>query len=200
MPSTPLIIAPLRRSWRVHRRLPETCWEVVNLTDMKILSDQKIFCRSEKKIPKNSLSYAQVIDQCLILFLNYIIFIVFTPFIHFRFNQTHLWRRSRHDWLFVYILANGMTSFIQPLTYSTMSSKQQNSRHTIKDITYTILNNTENWITLTSIKTRGEIRCPIANTWVNHSNVNLTDMKILSDQKIFCRSEKKIPKNSLSYA
>jgi hypothetical protein len=31
------------------------------------------------------------------------------------------------------------------------------------------LNNTENWITLTSIKTRGEIRCPIANTRVNHS-------------------------------
>ena len=27
---------------------------------------------------------------------------------------------------------------------------------------------TENWITLTSIKTRGEIRCPIANTRVNH--------------------------------
>jgi hypothetical protein len=26
------------------------------------------------------------IDQCLILFLNYIIFIVFTPFIHFRFQ------------------------------------------------------------------------------------------------------------------
>jgi hypothetical protein len=46
------------------------------------------------------------------------------------FNQTHLWRRSRHDWLFVYILANEMTSFIQPLTYSTRSSKQQNSRHT----------------------------------------------------------------------
>jgi hypothetical protein len=62
-----------------------------------------------------------------------------------------------------------MTSFIQPLTYSTRSSKQQNSRHTIKDITYTILNNTENLITLTSIKTRGEIRCPIANTRVNHS-------------------------------
>jgi hypothetical protein len=41
--------------------------------------------------------------------------------------------------------------------------------HTIKDITYKILNNTENWITLTSIKTRGEIRCPIANTRVNHS-------------------------------
>ena len=29
-------------------RLPETCWEV-DLTDMKILSDRKIFCRSEKK-------------------------------------------------------------------------------------------------------------------------------------------------------
>ena len=28
----------------------------------------------------------KVIDQCLILFLNYIIFIVFTPFIHFRFQ------------------------------------------------------------------------------------------------------------------
>ena len=26
------------------------------------------------------------IDQCLILFLNYIIFIVFTPFIHFRYQ------------------------------------------------------------------------------------------------------------------
>ena len=32
-------------------RLPETCWEVVKsfgLTNMKILSDRKIFCRSEK--------------------------------------------------------------------------------------------------------------------------------------------------------
>jgi hypothetical protein len=28
---------------------------------------------------------------------------------------------------------------------------------------------TKNWITLTSIKTRGEIRCPIANTMVKHS-------------------------------
>ena len=27
------------------------------------------------------------IDQCLILFLNYMIFIVFTPFIHFRFCE-----------------------------------------------------------------------------------------------------------------
>jgi hypothetical protein len=43
------------------------------------------------------------IDQCLILFLNYIIFIV--PLLYISgFNQTHLWRRSRHDWLFVYIL------------------------------------------------------------------------------------------------
>ena len=95
---------------------------------------------------------------------------MFSPLLYISgFNQTHLWRRSRHDWLFVYILANGTTSFIQPWIYSTRSSKQQNSRHTIKDITYTILNNTENWITLTSIKTRGEIRCPIANTRVNHS-------------------------------
>jgi hypothetical protein len=98
---------------------------------------------------------------------------LFSPLLYISgFNQTHLWRRSRHDWLFVYILANDMMSFIQPLTYSTRSSKQQNSRHTIKDITYTILNitlKTENWITLTSIKTRGEIRCPIANTRVNHS-------------------------------
>ena len=94
---------------------------------------------------------------------------MFSPLLYISgFNQTHLWRRSRHDWLFVYILANEMTSFIQPLTYSTRSSKQQNSRHNIKDKTYTILNNTENWITLTSIKTRGEIRCPIANTRVNH--------------------------------
>ena len=28
---------------------------------------------------------------------------------------------------------------------------------------------TKKWITLTSIKTRGEIRCPIANTMVKHS-------------------------------
>jgi hypothetical protein len=28
------------------------------LTDMKILSDRKIFCRSEKKAPKNSLPHA----------------------------------------------------------------------------------------------------------------------------------------------
>ena len=95
---------------------------------------------------------------------------MFSPLLYISgFNQTHLWRQSRHDWLFVYILANDMTSFIQPLTYSTRSSKQQNSRHTIKDITYTILNYTENWITLTSIKTRGDIRCPIANTRVNNS-------------------------------
>ena len=114
------------------------------------------------------------------------------------FNQTHLWRQSRHDWLFVYILANDMTSFIQPLTYSTRSSKQQNSRHTIKDITYTILNNTENWITLTSIKTRGIIRCPIANTRVNHSKkaklniMHVTEFfgTFFSDRQNIFRSDK----------
>ena len=95
---------------------------------------------------------------------------MFSPLLYISsFNQTHLWRRSRLDWLFVYILANDMTSFIQPLTYSTRSSKQQNSRHYKRHNIYTILNNTENWITLTSIKTRGEIRRPIVNTRVNHS-------------------------------
>ena len=118
------------------------------------------------------------------------------PFYTFSgFNQTHLWRRSRHDWLFVYILANDMSSFIQPLTYSTRSSKQQNSRHTIKDITYTILNNTENWITLTSIKTRGKIRCPIANTRVNHSkkaklNIMHVTVTFFSDRQNIFRSDK----------
>jgi hypothetical protein len=59
---------------------------------------------------------------------------MFTPLLYISgFNQTHLWRRARHNWLFVYILVNGTTSFIQPLTYSTRSSKQQNSRHTTKD-------------------------------------------------------------------
>ena len=115
------------------------------------------------------------------------------------FNQTHLWRRSRHDWLFVYILANDMTSFIQPLTYITRSSKQQNSRHNIKDKTYTILNNTENWITLTSIKTRGEIRCTIANTRVNHSKkakLNIMHVTVnflglfFSDRQNIFRSDK----------
>ena len=88
---------------------------------------------------------------------------MFSPLLYISgFNQTHLWRRSRHDWLFVYILANEMTSF-------KVIKTTKLETHTIKDITYTILNNTENWITLTSIKTRGEIRCPIANTRVNHS-------------------------------
>jgi hypothetical protein len=96
--------------------------------------------RQKKKVFANSVipnvwynSYLRFcskgIDQCLVLFLNYIIFIV--PLLYISgFNQTHLWRRSRNDWLFVYILANGTTSFIQPLTYSTRSSKQ-NSRHTL---------------------------------------------------------------------
>ena len=54
-------------------------------------------CQTEKKVFANSVipnvwynSYLRFcpkgIDQCLILFLNYIIFIVFTPFIHFRFQ------------------------------------------------------------------------------------------------------------------
>ena len=53
--------------------------------------------RQKKKVFANSVipnvwynSYLRFcpkgIDQCLILFLNYIIFIVFTPFIHFRFQ------------------------------------------------------------------------------------------------------------------
>ena len=52
-------------------------------------------------------------------------------------------------------------------------TKAKDKTHTIKDITYiqfwTTLK-TKNWIILTSMKTRGEIRCPIAyNTMVKHS-------------------------------
>ena len=72
------------------------------------------------------------IDQCLILFLNYLIFIVFTPFIHFRFQPNPFVKTIKTRLVIcIYILANDMTSFIQPLTYSTRSSKQQNSRHTL---------------------------------------------------------------------
>ena len=113
-------------------------------------------CQTEKKVFANSVipnvwynSYLRFcpkgIDQCLILFLNYIIFIVFTPFIYFRFQSNPFVKTiTTRLVICIYILANDMTSFIQPLTYSTRLSKQQNSRHTIKDITYTILNNTEN--------------------------------------------------------
>ena len=113
-------------------------------------------CQTEFFFPANSVipnawynSYFRFcpkgIDQSLILFLNYIIFIVFATFIHFRFqHNTFVKTITTRLVICIYILANDTTSFIQPLTYSTRSSKQQNSRHTIKDITYTILNNTEN--------------------------------------------------------
>jgi hypothetical protein len=74
------------------RNLLRSC-QSFGLTDMKILSDRKIFCRSEKKAPK---------DQCLILFLNYIIFIVFTPFIHFRF-QPNPFVKTITTWLVICI-------------------------------------------------------------------------------------------------
>ena len=38
------------------RNLLRSC-QSFGLTDMKILSDRKIFCQSEKKVPKNSLSH-----------------------------------------------------------------------------------------------------------------------------------------------
>jgi hypothetical protein len=44
----------------------------------------------------------------------------------------YLWRRSRHDWLFVYILVNDMTSFIQPLTYSTRSHYKRHNIYNFK--------------------------------------------------------------------
>ena len=56
-----------------------------------------------------------------------------------------------------------------------------------------------NWITLTSIKTRGEIRCPIANTRVNHSKKGQTKHyacdneffgTFFSDQQNIFRSDK----------
>ena len=64
-------------------------------TEPQFLSDPK--SDRKKKVFANSVipnvwynSYLRFcpkgIDQCLILFLNYIIFIVFTPFIHFRFQ------------------------------------------------------------------------------------------------------------------
>jgi hypothetical protein len=43
--------------WQTSRNLLRSC-QSFGLTDMKILSDRKIFCRSEKKAPKNSLSCA----------------------------------------------------------------------------------------------------------------------------------------------
>ena len=55
------------------------------------MSDRKLFFFANSVIPNVWYnSYLKCcpkgIDQCLILFLNYIIFIVFTPFIHFRFQ------------------------------------------------------------------------------------------------------------------
>jgi hypothetical protein len=53
------------------------------------------------------------IDQCLILFLNYIIFIVFTTFIHFRFQpNTFVKTITTRLVICIYILANDMTSFM----------------------------------------------------------------------------------------
>ena len=69
------------------------------------------------------------------------------------------------------------------------------TRDTIKDITYiqfwTTLK-TENWITLTSIKTRGEIRHPIVNTRVNHSKkAKLNIMHVtVNFLGLFCRTGK----------
>jgi hypothetical protein len=42
-------------SWQTSRNLLRSC-QLFGLTDMKILSDRKIFCRSEKKVPKNSVT------------------------------------------------------------------------------------------------------------------------------------------------
>jgi hypothetical protein len=41
-----------------NEKILSTAYQSFGLTDMKILSDRKIFCRSEKKAPKNSLSCA----------------------------------------------------------------------------------------------------------------------------------------------
>ena len=63
------------------------------------------------------------------------------------------WRLSYNHW---------------PIVQGHQNNKTRDTHHKRHNI-YTILNNTENWITLTSIKTRGEISYPIANTRVNHS-------------------------------
>ena len=52
-----LIVWSVQTSWNLLR----SC-QLFGLTDMKILSDRKIFCRSEKKVPKNSLSHAWFLE------------------------------------------------------------------------------------------------------------------------------------------
>jgi hypothetical protein len=70
------------------------------------------------------------------------------------------------------ILSDGKKTCIRLIkTRSRMNWGQRQDthykRHNIYNF-YTTLK-TKNWITLTSIKTRGEIRCPIANTMVKHT-------------------------------
>ena len=81
--------------YKKKKNLTEKWWDShkahMGKTESQFLSDRK------KKVFANSVipnvwynSYLRFcpkgIDQCLILFLNYIIFIVFIPFIHFRFQ------------------------------------------------------------------------------------------------------------------
>ena len=102
------------------------------------------------------------------------------------FNFEHLLFYSR-DWCYQYIisiikfytirmsskiLSDGKKTCIRLIeTRSRMNWGQRQDthykRHNIYNF-YTTLK-TKNWITLTSIKTRGEIRCPIANTMVKHT-------------------------------
>jgi hypothetical protein len=56
--SIPIFLYPwLTGQEQTSRNLRRSC-QSFGLTDMKILSVRKIFCRSEKKVPKNSLSHA----------------------------------------------------------------------------------------------------------------------------------------------
>jgi hypothetical protein len=131
------------------------------------------------------------------------------------FNFEHLLFYSR-DWCYQYIisiikfytirmsskiLSDGKKTCIRLIkTRSRMNWGQRQDthykRHNIYNF-YTTLK-TKNWITLTSIKTRGEIRCPIANTMVKHTKkakLNIMHMTVnfwafFSDRQNIFRSDK----------
>ena len=77
--------------WQVIYNITKKWWDSKPQFLSDPMSDRKKKVFANSVIPNvwyNSYLrfYLKSIDQCLILFLNYIIFIVFTPFIHFRFQ------------------------------------------------------------------------------------------------------------------
>ena len=56
-----------------------------------------------------------------------------------------------------------------PIVQGYQNNKTRDTHYKRHNIQFWTTLKTKNWITLTSIKTRGEIRCPIANTMVKHT-------------------------------